>query len=352
MKPKLIRHLQAWAVNNSHWCIFIGISIIASGLMVDLLDEKKVSELLHIREAIISILIFIIAHGLIILGEVIAVTFFLHLFIEEKQHEQNAKMVEELGNESKRILTKQAGSINDEFKGLIDGFKVEADRVIADINEGLFVAILKDKLPHQIVKPLLDSNFFIAEILRRSLTLTFSIKEINEDKLKFLQRTEFDIEYVFGANQEYLYNMPISLSNTPIVEYKLKEVGYRRYVPGDTEWKKFRPNNGIDQAEDDFTLMDAVKIQKNQKIKVFQEVDVICKIGGVGIFDNYCSFHHTVGMRIDILDLPDDYEFKLYPTFDSDKFKNPSITGMKISYKHIEFLVAGQGIGFSISKKL
>ncbi len=120
------------------------------------------------------------------------------------------------------------------------------------------------------------------------MVLTFNIKEVIGDKLRLVQRTEFDVEYVFGTKSEYHYEMPISLSNTPVSEYRLKEVGYRSYVVGNTDWNKFKIGQGITQSEEDFILESLIKIPKNEKIKVFQEVDVICTIGQFGTFDNYC----------------------------------------------------------------
>ncbi len=136
MGKSMTKHLQAWAIRNPMACVLVGISIIEIGLIVDFLEKR-----------IPNVGLFILAHGFIILGEVIAVTFFLYLFIEERQHEQNTQMLSALGSASKEILQEQSRVTQSEFQTLISEFKEQADIIIDGINESLFEAILKDNYP-------------------------------------------------------------------------------------------------------------------------------------------------------------------------------------------------------------
>lgn len=336
---------QKWAVNNPKICIGIGLLIIFIGLCINLAYE-------HYHFFVLSIF----AHLFIILGEAVMVMFFLHLFIEEQTHEKYSKMLLDLGSDSRAVLAEQADKIGKEFDGLVSDLRIQAEETVKNINDNLFAAILKDKLPHQIVDVVLASNFLNTEILRKNLKLSFTYLGKDGDNIRIAQRTEFDLEYIFGNGPAYFYFMPMSFTDTPLSSYQFKEAGYRRYLgdqlaPGGYSVFKVDVGAGISVEGDVYNLSAPVSIAKNEKIHVYQTIEIIYNIGQDGVVDNYFVKHHTVNTKIDLNHFPDELKFEVYPTFPSENFGSGKKTGTKITYEDIAFLVPGQGFGFSISKK-
>ncbi|TFF34204.1 hypothetical protein [Mucilaginibacter psychrotolerans] len=334
-----LNRLQTWSVKNPKSCTLIGLFIMALGLLCD-----------HFSKDTHSTVWFLISHLFVIFGEVITVTFFLHTFIDQQQHEHFKQLLENVSQESKKELAQEAKFLGEEFNKLIGQLREQAEITITEINGNLFEAILKGRMPHQIVDAVIESNFFKTDLFRRDLKLSFDVVSIKDNELTLLQRTEFEIEYIYGETMEFEYNMPISISNTPLGMYELKEIGFKKNA-GD-RWKTRKIGEGIVLNGEDFLLERPITLQKNQKVLVFQDLIAKYKIGN-GIVDNYFANHHTVNTIIEVNNLPYEYEFKLYPTFPSNNdMSEPDRTGTKISYNAIKFLVPGQGFGFSISKNI
>jgi hypothetical protein len=321
-RPRTIRD---WAMDNQYYCVTIGVLLILLGIIFSYVyEEHKI------------VYWMVLSHLLVILGEAVVVMFFLHIVVEEQNNEYSHKKLDE--------QTLIAGQ---KMSELISGFKKEANSTIDNIKENLFEAILMDKMPHQIVKVVLDSKFFNAEILRRNLKMTFKYLSHSDDTLVITQKNEFEIEYISGADLLYNYEMGFGLTETPIVKYKLINAGYKKRSEKSIQFGE----GDIIPSKRGFSLAQPIPIEKNERIKFHQLVEATYKMGEDGVVDNYFTRLHTINMSIDIIDFPDEYVFTPYPTFPSKGFENPDNDGTKISYEKIEFLVPGQGFLYSFSKK-
>jgi hypothetical protein len=329
-KPQ-IKHEQHWILRFIKTWIVLALLLIMAGLFLN-----------HIYEMSHEIYYLFGCHFLIILGEAIFVMFTLHLLVEKRNHDYSYSLLQE-----------QSQNFNEEFNSLIIGFKQETKETLEDLKvNGIFAAILREKLPHQIVEKMLSSKFLNAAILRENLKLTFDYLRIDGDNIIFNQRMDFDIRYISGSKSHYEYDLYLKLSKTPVADYKFEEAGYR---PND-DWNKLshnegNENGGIKKEQNDvYKMATPVSIAKNEKTSFYQILEATYNIGGEGTVDNYFSNLHTINMSIEINNFPKEYSFVVYPTFPRANF-NPKITGTKISYELIEFLVPGQGFSFSISKK-
>ncbi len=330
--------IHSWCMDHKKSMILIGLAIIFIGLLIDYQWNPS-------HDTLISA----VSHLFIIFGEAIIVMFLLHLIIEEKHHHQNREesrlIVEDLKEKSLALITEQAEA----FKGLTDQIKGD-----------LFEAILKDKMPHDMVKQMLDSNFFKPTYLRRNLKVKYTYDKIEGNILYIIQTIEFDIEYAVGNEPSIYYEMPFSLSDSPLAKYQLKEAGYREYGGNqlkpeihkfyDREEDFIKKEFGPNQDKDYFSLVKKVSLNKKEKIHVHQIIEAKFTLQKSGIVDNYFVNHHTLKADIEI-EFPENYEFNIYPTFPEQDLPTPTVTGRKKAYENIKFLIPGQGWGYSILKK-
>lgn len=328
-KPTAKRE-QHWVLKFSKTWIVLSLMLIMAGLFLN-----------HIYEMSKEIYYLFGCHFLIILGEAIFVMFTLHILVEKRNHDY-----------SYALLQEQSQNFNEEFNSLITGFKQETKEMFEDLRvKGIFAAILREKLPHQIVEKMLKSDFLNAAILRENLKLTFDYLRTEGDNIIFNQRMDFDIRYISGFKSYYEYDLYLKLSKTPVADYKFEEAGYRANDDWDKLTYKEDQSGEIKKDENGAYIMAPnVLIAKNEKARFYQILEATYNIGGEGTVDNYFSNLHTINMSIEINNFPKEYSFIVYPTFPRENFK-PKTTGTKISYELIEFLVPGQGFSFSISKK-
>ncbi len=320
-----------WILRNAKICTIVGIIIILIGQVIYFLYQQT-----HLNY------LSVISHFLTILGEAVFVMFLLHILVEKRNH-----------NYSHSLLQKQSEHFKIEFQGLINSFKEDANTTIENMKEGIFAALLKDKMPHKFVEAIIENKFFDTEILRKNLVLSFEYQKTEKNTLYLHQRTDFDIEYVSGKSSHYEYDMGVNLSDTPLVKYKLLEAGCKKCKSKDPV-RKFSITDEIVQdpsSPDKLLLKELIQIKKGEEMSFYQIIEAQYQIGNGGAVDNYFTNLHTLKMNIEINRFPEEYVFDVYPTFPSENFNKPEKTGTKISYRNIEFLVPGQGFGFSISKK-
>ncbi|KIA94919.1 hypothetical protein OC25_08270 [Pedobacter kyungheensis] len=325
-----ISHKQHWILKFTKTWIVLALGLIMGGLFLN-----------HIYEMSHQIYYLFGCHFLIILGEAIFVMFTLHLLVEKRNHDY-----------SYFLLQEQSKNFNGEFNSLIKEFKQETKETLEDLKvNGIFTAILREKLPHQIVEKMISSKFLNAAILRERLKLTFDFLRIEGDNIIFNQRMDFDLRYISGSKSHYEYDLYLKLSKTPVAEYKFKEAGHGSNNDWNKLFYKGDGSGGIKKESGDvYKMATPALIAKNEKISFYQILEASYNIAGEGTIDNYFSNLHTIDMAIEINNFPEAYSFMVYPTFPRTNF-NPRTSGTKISYDLIEFLVPGQGFSFSISKK-
>lgn len=298
--------------------ILIGMMIIVVGLVID----NQFGDL-H------QMYIDAISHLCIILGEAIMVMFFLHIIIEQQNHGDHMKKVEE-----------------------------SIQSLIHNIQRDLFAAIMKDKMPHDLIRLMLEGSFFKPTFLRRNLKVYYDFLDENENKLRMTQRIEFDMEYVLGEETIINYPMGFSMSDSPLAEYAFKEAGCRRYKNDNTmnDLKVFNKDDfevkerGTKKEKDFYCLKNEIPMKKSEKIHVYQIIEISFPLQGKGVVDNYFVNHHTLGADIEIV-FPNQYEFEIYPTFDLGEMPSPITMGNRKIYENIKFLLPGQGWGYSILRK-
>lgn len=310
-----------------------------------------------------SIYISVASHFFIILGEAILVMFFLHVVIEEKNHDNfvksHKKSIAEFQEDSMELLTLQTTETKRAFGDLFKDVNTQVTTTIENIKDDLFIAILKDRMPHDMVKPILDSNFFKPTFLRRNLFVKYQYMECVGEILRVKQRIEFDMSYVVGTEDEIDYDMPFNLSDSPLAKYKFISAGIRTYwnnrlrndlkTFAEADFEKIEL--GDNKEKDYFRLKAPLKIKKNETIHVYQEIMDIFTLQESGIVDNYFVNNHTIIATIEVTDFPPDFEFNIYPTFPEENLPKPIIMGNRKTYENINFLIPGQGFGYSILRK-
>jgi len=337
-----LNRYQEWTVKNPKFSIVIGVTLLSFGLILEETDWKE------------YIAVFMIGHLLIILGEVVAVTFFLHLFVDDQTRLKNQKIIDKLGADYKQTLKDEATVFRVKFDKLTTDLRKFTDRTVNEINRNLFEALLKQQMPYQLVTAIMSSDFFHTELIRRDYKLTFDIKTLKEDTVISTQRTTFELEYIFGKESYYQYNIPVTLTDTNLSKYILNSVGYQLHTSMGKQERVVcnLDNNLLKKNAENYSLTTPILIEKGGKVLVQQESTAMFTIcAGGGVVDYYFAKHPTINMIIEINDLPNSLEFKPFPTFKSDDFKNPITFGTVITHEHQGLVVQGQGFGFSLSKK-
>lgn len=331
-----------WCMRNKGWTISIGLFMIFFGLIID--QQYGGLHLAYISA---------IFHLLVILGEAIVVMFFLHVIVEEQNYQehvqQTGKVLSEIQNGIVSVVEQQASFTETQFRELIQNIK-----------DDLFAAILRDKMPADMVRQILDSDFFRPTFLRRNLKVQYLFRENKSTELVVEQKIEFDMQYVIGQGLSINYEMPFSLSDSPLASYRFLEAGVRRYIDNssanmgppetftenDFDKKEFGNNN----EKDYFALKKPIPVNKNETIHVYQHIVISFSQQSTGIVDNYFVNHHTLRADIEI-EFPEEYEFTIYPTFPEESLPQPIKFGKRKVYENIRFMIPGHGWGYSILKK-
>jgi hypothetical protein len=269
------------------------------------------------------------SHLCIILGEAIIVMFFLHVIIEQQHHGDHMQKVEQ-----------------------------SIQSLIHNIQRDLFAAIMKDKMPHDLIRLMLEGSFFKPTFLRRKLKVYYNFLDETDNKLRMTQRIEFDMDYVLGEEAVINYPMGFSMSDSPLATYTFKEGGFRRYKEDDTmnNLKRYTKDDfeirerGTKKEKDFYALKNEITMKKSERIHVYQIIEISFPLQGRGVVDNYFVNHHTLGADIEIV-FPNEYEFEIYPTFDLGEMPEPMTMGSRKVYENIKFLLPGQGWGYSILRK-
>lgn len=320
--------LHKWCMNHKYFMIFLGTLLIFIGLMLDYLWGDA-----HIMA------LDALYHLFVILGEAIIVMFVLHIIIEEQNHHQHLAI-------TNQILETQTRETAHLFKQLLE-----------DMKEDLFAAFLKDKIPGDLIRVMVESEFFKPTFLRRNMRVDYTFRSLEGNFLHMDSKIEFDLEYVIGASNEMHYPMIFSLSDLPSAKYSFNGAGYRRYSSTgelgevcNLSLQHFTNREfGEDKEKDNFRLTSPIVMKKNEVIRVFQLLTVKFLLQDTGIVDNFYVNHHT--FKTDILvSFPKEYTFNIYPTFPDDDLPAPFALGTSIVYENIRFLVPGQGWGYSIIK--
>lgn len=323
--------------------IVIGGLIILLGLIVDYHFNKD-------HDAFVSA----ISHLFIILGEAIIVMFFLHVVIEEKNHSEYRAIIDELKEKSIRVIEEQTSKVGIKFNELFEGVNAQVQETTERVRGNLFEAILKDRMPHDMVQVMLASNFFSPTFLRRNLVVKYVYHSCDENTLKMKHYIDFEIENVLGKDPTSSYEMPLSLSDSPLAKYKLLEVGYKRVNTGETTTFTENDFNRSTFAELDdkdlYSLKKSIEISKKEKVKIYQIIEATFPLQKAGVVDNYFVNQHTLDTTITI-EFPEEYEFIIYPTFPEKNLPAPELRLGYKCYPNIAFLVPGQGWGYSILRK-
>ncbi|WP_345952987.1 hypothetical protein [Mucilaginibacter sp. PAMB04168] len=358
---KPIEKISQWCVEHPILSILAGLLCILAGLYINELYSVHTTEagLKWLTNVHWSAVFY---HFLVILGEAIVVMFFLHVFIEKvnshAHHEQSREAIRHMESLSAAILTDKKNEIEKVFGDLIQTFTTEGRQTVEALKVNLFAAILEDKMPAEVVKVILENDFFNTHILRRNLKVEYVLKEIKEKSLIIEQRISFDMQYISGKEEFIEYLMPFSLSDTPLASYTFIEASFKTLsASNDSEYVKLNQTDnfqvreyGKNREKDSFELSKPIMIAKNETITVEQVMHAEYLLDDKGMFDSYHVNNHTVDVTV-VFDLPPEFDVALYPTF-PEKFLPPVRTlHNRRSYDRIKFLVPGQGFGFSIKKQ-
>lgn len=348
-----MQRVQNWCMRNKAWTVVIALAIISAGLYVDIALNKEHNSIMSAG-----------SHALIIFGEAVVVMFFLHVWVEAKNHEEHLAsskiIIDDLKDKTLEVMTDQTVRFQQLFAETLEGIQSQVALTTDQIKIDLFEALLKDKMPAKMVRLMMDSKLFKPTFLRDTLDISYTFDRVEDRFFVMNIDIEFDIEYVVGHEQEITYEMPFSLSDSPVATYNLKEAGYRRFVNGQMDSsltkytnsqndflkKEFGPNN----EKDYYTLNNRIRLKKNEKIRVYQTIEVKYNLENEAVLDDYFVNHHTMNTTIKIT-LPSDYQFVLYPSFPEEDLPTPMIIAGATVYENIKLLIPGQGWGFAILKK-
>jgi len=345
--------IHNWCMRHQKLTILFGFIIIFFGILINY----------HWNESHDTIL-SAISHLLIIFGEAVVVMFFLHIWVEAKNHHdhmlESSRIIDNLQSQTLRLITDQTTRSQELFNETLLSIQKQAGLTTDQIKTDLFEALLKDKMPAEMVRQMLDSTLFKPTFLRRNLDITYSFDHIENNYLVLKVDIHFDIEYSIGNEKQIDYEMPFSLSDSPIATYKLKEASYRRYINSELDTKIIRFTEdstdflkkefGPKKEKDEFTLNQKITLSRNERIKVYQTIEVKYNLSYPAVLDSYYVNHHTLSTTIRI-DLPKEYEFVLYPSFPEKDLPTPIYIAGKPVYENIKLLIPGQGWGYSILRK-
>lgn len=325
-----IDKLSQWCVLNPRITVCIGILIVLFGVIIeDLFAIPPVGTIILNHNHYATV----IYHFLVILGEAIIVMFILHMYIEKSNSHAHAQS-------NKEALDKMIAMNEEAF------------------SQGLFSAVLKDKIPAEVVQAVLQSEFFNTNLLRKKLLVSYIYKGREQNTIIIEQRIGFDMVYISGTAENLEYPMRFALSDTPLAKYKFIEAGYKNISPvSNHPLIKLNKNDnfdvvekGKDKEKDVFQLKEPIQMTKNQPIHVEQVLEARYDIDEKGMVDSYHVNQHTLDVSI-LFDLPSDLEVNIYPTFPEKFMPAPEDYGTRIEYNNISFLVPGQGFSFSIKKQ-
>src|ERR1700761_5387502 len=126
--------IQLWCTRNPWPTVLIGAVFVGIGLLIDISFDLYFAE----KYPGYNLMVTILSHLFIILGEATMVTFFLHLFVEHKVQTDHL-------NYMNSLLQQEMGQIQKNVDNIMNNFRNEIDKNVSAIKKSLLEALLEEK---------------------------------------------------------------------------------------------------------------------------------------------------------------------------------------------------------------
>jgi hypothetical protein len=329
-------------MDNSNKTIGIGVISIALGAAISIIVKEYGVNLAEHWVLVCEIA----GHFLVIMGEIIAVAFFLHKVIDAQIHQDHVAEIEtSIELSYRKTISKMDAKVADWHQEMATKTKeIQLDLVKA-ILHGMGI------LPYQIVD-LLRAEDYKPHLIRKNLKLHYEFKEIRDGILLFNQTMSFVLCNAGGEGSGVeTYDMPLGLTSTPQAKYQYKAAEYK-YL-SNQEKKTYEVNlDDTSYPEQDGMrrLKEPLMLSGEDEVDVFQSFHAFYETKDNSIMsDIFSASNYTIGVEISVKDLPMNYSFSIYPTTLKKRtvWENwKAEKGIKIA--KMDFLLPGQGFFIEI----
>jgi hypothetical protein len=224
-----------------------------------------------------------------------------------------------------------------------NAFKSEIKELQEQINNNIFNGVLKKLIPEELFK-IIQKDIFNKKIIRKDAVWHYEIIE-NNIGYNVIQHISYELENI--TDEEVPEVLTIAISQLPQVKSYVDKIKIEKENTSPLEFNLTDLQSRLESSNNySKSIKETITLKPRQKVKITTTIKN--EYNSFSITDSHNSKYSIVGLTITV-QKPADCDFGLNPTF-SNPLEFNQQTSTYLSYKKIDGILIGQGVGFILNK--